>query len=80
MFPEVPQPAYTRKLRATETARIQIVKAPTHTSQPSRTKNLKESHLWVHAGIPATHRILALQTPLQDVTCGGSGVRLNTQT
>lgn len=39
-----------------------------------------ESHLWVHAGIPATHKILALQTPLQDVTCGGSGVRLNTHT
>lgn len=31
MFPEVPQPAHTQKLRATETARIQIVKAPTHT-------------------------------------------------
>lgn len=30
MFPEVPQPAHTQKLRATETTRIQIVKDLTH--------------------------------------------------
>lgn len=34
----------------------------------------------VQAGMPATHSILALQTPLHDVTWGGSGLRLSTQT
>lgn len=40
----------------------------------------RQSYPGVHAGIPATQRILALQTPLHDVTCGGSGLKLSTHT